>query len=71
MAKIRSWFLTGIIVLTPALLTIYVVWAFITFVDSLVVPLVPFDYQPSEIFSFNIPGLGLIIVLVVIITQRK
>ena len=48
MAKIRSWFLTGIIVLTPALLTIYVVWAFITFVDSLVVPLVPFDYQQSE-----------------------
>ena len=65
MARIRSWFLTGIIVLTPALLTVYVVWAFITFVDSLVVPLVPFNYQPSEIFSFNIPGLGLIIVFVV------
>ena len=64
MTKIRSWFLTGILVMTPLILTIYVAWAFITFVDNLVVPLVPFDYRPSYYLPFSIPGLGLIIVFI-------
>ena len=62
MSRIRSWFLTGILVMTPLILTIYVVWTFITFVDNLVVPLVPIDYRPSNYLPFSIPGLGLIIV---------
>jgi len=48
--------------MTPLILTIYVVWAFITFVDNLVVPLVPIEYRPSYYLPFSIPGLGLIIV---------
>ena len=62
MSRIRSWFFTGILVMTPLILTIYVVWTFITFVDNLVVPLVPIDYRPSNYLPFSIPGLGLIIV---------
>mgnify|MGYP001431010296 CR=1 FL=1 len=62
MSRVRSWFLTGILVMTPLILTIYVVWTFITFVDNLVVPLVPIDYRPSNYLPFSIPGLGLIIV---------
>ena len=62
MSKIRSWFFTGILVMTPLILTIYVVWAFITFIDNLVVPLVPIEYRPSYYLPFSIPGLGLIIV---------
>tara|TARA_B100000131_G_C18097879_1_gene604770 strand:- start:217 stop:834 length:618 start_codon:yes stop_codon:yes gene_type:complete len=65
MSKIRSWFFTGILVMTPAILTIYVVWAFITFVDNLVVPIVPENYQPSNFLPFYLPGLGLIIVFIV------
>ena len=62
MLKIRSWFITGILVLTPIILTVYVAWAFITFVDNLVVPIVPNGYRPSNYLPFSIPGLGLIIV---------
>ena len=62
MSRIRSWFFTGILVMTPLILTIYVVWAFITFVDNLVVPMVPYYYRPSTYLPFPIPGLGLIIV---------
>ncbi len=62
MFKIRSWFITGILVLTPIILTVYVAWAFITFVDNLVVPIVPIYYRPSNYLPFSIPGLGLIIV---------
>jgi len=64
MIKIRSWFITGILVLTPIILTIYVAWTFITFVDNLVVPIVPIDYRPSNYLPFSIPGLGLIIVFI-------
>ena len=64
MNKIRSWFLTGILVMTPLILTVYAAWAFITFVDNLVVPLVPFNYRPSNYLPFSIPGLGLIIVFI-------
>ena len=64
MSRIRSWFFTGILVMTPLILTIYVVWAFITFVDNLVVPMVPYIYRPSTYLPFPIPGLGLIIVFI-------
>ena len=64
MVRIRSWFFTGILVITPIILTVYVAWAFITFVDNLVVPLVPIDYRPSNYLPFSIPGLGLIIVFI-------
>ena len=64
MNKIRSWFLTGILVMTPLILTVYAAWAFITFVDNLVVPLVPFNYRPLNILPFSIPGLGLILVFI-------
>ena len=64
MSRIRSWFFTGILVMTPLILTIYVVWAFITFVDNLVVPIVPYYYRPSTYLPFPIPGLGLIIVFI-------
>ena len=65
MSKLRSWFFTGILVLTPAILTVYVVWSFITFIDNLVVPIVPDAYQPSNLLPFSLPGLGLIIVFIV------
>ena len=64
MIKIRSWFITGVLVLTPIILTVYVAWTFITFVDNLVVPIVPIDYRPSNYLPFSIPGLGLIIVFI-------
>jgi uncharacterized membrane protein len=41
-----------------------VAWTFITFVDNLVVPIVPIDYRPSNYLPFSIPGLGLIIVFI-------
>ena len=64
MSSIISWFFIGILVMTPLILTIYVVCAFITFVDNLVVPMVPYYYRPSTYLPFPIPGLGLIIVFI-------
>jgi uncharacterized membrane protein len=52
------------VVVVPIVLTIYLTWAFITFVDAKVVPLVPAPYNPRTYIDADIPGFGLVIFLV-------
>ncbi len=52
------------IVVAPVVLTLYLTWAFITFVDAKVVPLVPAPYNPRTYIDADIPGFGLVIFLV-------
>ena len=59
MARLRAYFLAGILVTAPLGITIYVGVVFIAFIDNSVVPLIPSQYLP-----YRIPGLGLIIVIV-------
>ncbi len=59
----RANFLTGLVVVVPVVLTIWLTWAFITFVDSRVVPWVPRTYRPSTYIEWDIPGFGLVIFL--------
>jgi len=59
-ARLRSYFLTGLIVVGPVAITIYVVWWFITLVDAWVKPLIPPQYLPEHYLPFNVPGVGLI-----------
>ncbi|MBN8920700.1 MAG: DUF502 domain-containing protein, partial [Rhizobiales bacterium] len=48
----------------PVAITIYLVWAFVTWVDDLVRPFIPLAYRPETYLPVNIPGLGLIIFFV-------
>ena len=59
----RANFLTGLVVVVPIVLTIYLTWAFITFVDESVVPLVPRAYNPRTWINADIPGFGVVIFL--------
>ena len=59
MARLRAYFLAGILVTAPLGITLYVGVVFIAFIDNSVVPLIPSQYLP-----YRIPGLGLIIVIV-------
>ncbi|MSP84140.1 MAG: DUF502 domain-containing protein [Alphaproteobacteria bacterium] len=61
-ARLRTYFITGIIVSAPIGLTIYLVALFIDFVDSKVIPLFPARYNPETYLPFSVPGLGIIIV---------
>lgn len=65
-ARLRNYFLTGLIVVAPVALTIYVTWLFIDFVDSKVKLLIPHDYDPAAYLPFTIPGLGLVVMVVVL-----
>jgi uncharacterized membrane protein len=48
-ASLRSSFLTGIVVIAPVGLTIWLFWSLIGWVDSFVLPFVPQAYQPDEL----------------------
>jgi uncharacterized membrane protein len=60
-SRIRTYFLTGLVVGGPVLITIYLTWSFVTWVDDLVRPLVPMTYRPDTYLPVKIPGTGLII----------
>jgi uncharacterized membrane protein len=63
-SRIRTYFLTGLVVAGPAAVTLWLIWWFVTWVDNLVRPLIPVVYRPETYLPVNIPGLGLIIVFV-------
>jgi uncharacterized membrane protein len=60
-ARLRGYFLTGLIIVGPVAITIYVVWWFINLVDAWVKPLIPKTYLPETYLPFNVPGVGLIV----------
>jgi len=59
LSKVRSWFLTGLLVTAPILLTIYITWLFVDIVDGWVKDILPPTFADT-IYS-NIPGIGIII----------
>src|SRR6266699_6728470 len=60
--RLRNYFLTGLILVAPAYITISLTWWFINWVDDLVRPFIPIAYRPETYLPVKIPGLGLIIV---------
>jgi uncharacterized membrane protein len=64
MGRIRTYFLTGLVVTGPVFITAYLTWSFVTWVDGLVRPFIPVAYRPETYLPVNIPGSGLIIAFV-------
>lgn len=64
MARLRRYFLTGLVVTAPVLLTVYIVWGTITWIDGVVTPFIPRQYLPEAHLPFKIPGVGLVVVLI-------
>ena len=64
MARIRNYFLTGLVVAGPISITFYLTWWFVTWVDALVRPFVPEAYRPEQYLPYGIPGSGLIVAFV-------
>ncbi len=65
-ARLRTYFFAGVLVVAPIGITLYIAWLILDFVDSRIIPLVPPRYNPETYLPFDIPGLGVIVVLVVI-----
>jgi uncharacterized membrane protein len=71
-AGLRASFLTGLVVVLPIGLTIYLIWTVIGWIDSWVLPLVPAQWQPDSILrdilgpetAYSVRGVGVIVFLV-------
>ena len=64
MGRIRNYFLTGLIVTGPIAVTIWLIWSFVSWVDSFITPLIPPAYRPETYLPWPIPGTGLVIAVV-------
>jgi len=69
--RLRNSFLTGIVVIAPVGLTVWLLWTVMGWIDSWVLPFVPTRYQPEVLmrnifgpdFDVNIRGLGIVFFL--------
>lgn len=59
-ARIRNYFLTGIIIVGPIAVTVYLIKWFIEFADDYVKPLIPSIYLPETYLPFAVPGIGML-----------
>ena len=72
LARLRTSFLTGIVVIAPVALTLWLIWSVIGWVDGFVLPFVPDAYRPEQILNtifgydlkLNIRGVGVVVFLV-------
>jgi uncharacterized membrane protein len=58
--RLRTAFLTGLVVAAPLGITAYLTWTFISFVDTRVKPFIPPPYNPETYLPFTLPGVGLL-----------
>jgi len=64
--SIKNYFLTGLLVILPVFITAYIIWFLIRAMD-VVLKYVPAKYLPDTYLPVHIPGLGLILVLIIIL----
>lgn len=65
MAKFRTWLFSGLLVLAPLGITIWVLEWVVTTLDT-TLKILPTAWQPDQWLGFHIPGLGVIFALVVV-----
>ncbi|HET6520300.1 MAG TPA: DUF502 domain-containing protein [Geminicoccaceae bacterium] len=66
LARLRTYFLTGVIVTAPLAITFYLVWQTVGFIDDRVTGWIPDRYNPETYLPFTVPGLGLLVMLVLL-----
>lgn len=58
---LRNSFLTGVAIVLPFVVTIWVIWLVVSFIDFNVAPLVPNGLKP---FTDNLPGAGVVLAVI-------
>src|SRR6476469_4129409 len=62
--RLRNYFLTGLVVVGPVTITLYIAWYFINIIDAWVKPYIPKIYNPDSYVPFPIPGVGLVFAII-------
>ena len=60
-ARLRNYFLAGVLVAAPVGITFLLAWKVIAFIDDTVTPLLPPNWNPETYLPFSVPGLGLVV----------
>ncbi len=63
-ARLRNYFLAGLLFTAPISITLYVAWLVVDYIDTLVTGLIPPAYNPNTYLPFDMPGIGIIILVV-------
>ena len=67
LAKIKNYLLTGVLVSAPVFITFWIVYSLVKFFDQLITPLIPFYINPNYYLPRDVPGLGLIILITLLV----
>lgn len=62
--QLRNNFVTGVVVIGPLAITIFLARWFLEWVDSTVKPLIPAAWNPDNYLPFAVPGFGLVVALI-------
>lgn len=65
-STLRRWLVAGILVWAPLAITLWVINVLIGFMDKTIL-LLPEAYRPENLFGFNIPGLGAVLAVGVVL----
>lgn len=63
---IKRHFLTGLLILVPLGITVWVITALVAFMDQTLL-LLPEHWRPEALLGFSIPGLGVVLTLIVVL----
>jgi len=63
-ARLRNYFVAGLVVVGPVAITLYITGHVINSVDAWVRPYIPDVYNPNRYLPFPIPGVGLLFTMV-------
>lgn len=66
-ARLRNYFLTGLVIAAPISITVYITWWFVDLIDNWFKPLVPAAYNPETYLPFAVPGVGLLFAIFLLI----
>lgn len=62
--RLRNYFLTGLVVVGPVMITLYIAWYVIGAFDRWVKPYIPRVYNPDNYLPFAVPGAGLLFAII-------
>lgn len=65
-STLRRWLVAGILVWAPLSITFWVINILVGFMDRTIL-LLPENYRPEHLFGFNIPGLGAVLAVIVVL----
>ena len=65
--KLRSYLFTGILITASVVITLWIVLSLVKVFDRLVTPLIPTQFNPNQYLPYEIPGIGLIVLITFLI----